>query len=66
MEPESEAMPLFSDLSPLETTMLSDVVEVGQLLNFVPEDGKTRHAFFILTRQGLRFECSSSCGIQVS
>ncbi|XP_044958937.1 uncharacterized protein LOC123410113 [Hordeum vulgare subsp. vulgare] len=32
--------------------------------NFVPEDVKMRHAFLILTRQGLRFECSSSCEIQ--
>lgn len=54
-----------SDLSPQESTLLRDVVEVGQLPNFVPEDGKTRYAFFILTRQGLRFECSSSCEIQV-
>uniref|UniRef100_A0A453A5L8 PH domain-containing protein n=1 Tax=Aegilops tauschii subsp. strangulata TaxID=200361 RepID=A0A453A5L8_AEGTS len=55
-----------TDLSPQESTLLRDVVEVGQLPNFVPEDGKTRYAFFILTRQGLRFECSSSCEIQVS
>ncbi|EMS63054.1 Nucleoside diphosphate kinase IV, chloroplastic/mitochondrial [Triticum urartu] len=54
-----------TDLSPQESTLLRDVVEVGQLPNFVPEDGKTRYAFFILTRQGLRFECSSSCEIQV-
>jgi nucleoside-diphosphate kinase len=46
--------------------MLRDVVDVGELPNFVPEDGKTRHAFYILTRAGLRFECSSSCEIQVS
>lgn len=54
-----------TDLSPLESTMLRDVVDVGELPNFVPEDGKTRHAFYILTRAGLRFECSSNCEIQV-
>lgn len=64
---DSEGMVLFSsDLSPLESTMLRDVVDVGELPNFVPEDGKTRHAFYILTRAGLRFECSSNCEIQVS
>uniref|UniRef100_A0ACD5YNL9 Uncharacterized protein n=1 Tax=Avena sativa TaxID=4498 RepID=A0ACD5YNL9_AVESA len=54
-----------TDLSPLESTMLCEVVDVGQLPSFVPEDGKTRHAFYILSRQGLRFECSSSCEVQV-
>uniref|UniRef100_A0A0D9WKL8 Nucleoside diphosphate kinase n=1 Tax=Leersia perrieri TaxID=77586 RepID=A0A0D9WKL8_9ORYZ len=54
-----------SDLSPQESTMLGDVVEVGHLPNFVPEDGKTRYALYIMTRQGLKFECSSMCEIQV-
>lgn len=54
-----------TDLSPQESTLLCDIVEVGRLPNFVPEDGKTRHAFYMLTRQGLRFECSSNCEIQV-
>jgi hypothetical protein len=54
-----------SDLSPQESTLLHDVVEVGQLPNFVPEDEKTRYAFYLLTRQGLKFECSSTSEIQV-
>ncbi|XP_020394462.1 uncharacterized protein [Zea mays] len=54
-----------TDLSPQESTLLCDVVEVGQLPDFVPEDEKTRYAFYLLTRQGLRFECSSTSEIQV-
>ncbi|KAG0519569.1 hypothetical protein BDA96_09G274800 [Sorghum bicolor] len=54
-----------TDLSPQESTLLCDVVEVGQLPNFVPEDEKTRYAFYLLTRQGLKFECSSTSEIQV-
>jgi hypothetical protein len=54
-----------SDLSPLESTLLLDIVEVGQLPNFVPEDEKTRYGFYLLTRQGLKFECSSTSEIQV-
>ncbi|WVZ99839.1 hypothetical protein U9M48_045080 [Paspalum notatum var. saurae] len=54
-----------TDLSPQESTLLSDVVEVGQLPNFVPEDEKTRYAFYMLTHQGLKFECSSTSEIQV-
>lgn len=40
-------------------------MEVGQLPNFVPEDEKTRYAFYIMTSQGLKFECSSMSEIQV-
>jgi hypothetical protein len=54
-----------SDLSPQESTLLLDIVEVGQLPNFVPEDEKTRYGFYLLTRQGLKFECSSTSEIQV-
>lgn len=54
-----------TDLSPQESTLLCDIVEAGQLPNFVPEDEKTRYAFYILTRQGLKFECSSISEIQV-
>ncbi|XP_062232356.1 uncharacterized protein LOC133929565 [Phragmites australis] len=54
-----------TDLSPQESTLLCDIVEVGQLPNFVPEDEKTRYAFYLLTRQGLKFECSSTSEIQV-
>nr|CAB3460520.1 unnamed protein product [Digitaria exilis] len=54
-----------TDLSPQESTLLRDIVEVGQLPNFVPEDEKTRYAFYMLTHQGLKFECSSTSKIQV-
>ncbi|TVU20083.1 hypothetical protein EJB05_36275 [Eragrostis curvula] len=54
-----------TDLSPQESTLLCDVVEVGQLPNFVPEDEKTRYGFYLLTRQGLKFECSSTSEIQI-
>ncbi|KAL6610642.1 hypothetical protein ACP70R_040611 [Stipagrostis hirtigluma subsp. patula] len=54
-----------TDLSPQESTLLSDIVEVGQLPDFVPEDEKTRYAFYLLTRQGLKFECCSTSEIQV-
>lgn len=54
-----------SDLSPQESTLLHDIVEVGHLPNFVPEDEKTRYAFYLLTHQGLKFECSSTSKIQV-
>ena len=45
---------------------LCDIVEVGRLPNFVPEDEKTRYAFYLLSRQGLKFECSSTSEIQVT
>jgi len=54
-----------TDLSPQESTLLCDIVEVGRLPNFVPEDEKTRYAFYLLSRQGLKFECSSTSEIQV-
>lgn len=54
-----------ADLSPQDSTLLSDVVEVGRLPCFTREDGEFRHNFYILTRQGLRYECSSVSKIQV-
>ncbi|KAF6173040.1 hypothetical protein GIB67_006416 [Kingdonia uniflora] len=54
-----------TDLSPQDSTLLSDVVEVGPLPNFLHEDDQTRYSFYILTRHGLRFECSSHSKIQV-
>ncbi|KAF7828144.1 Pleckstrin homology (PH) domain-containing protein [Senna tora] len=56
---------LTTDLSPQESTLLSDIIEVGKLPSFKREDGETRYAFYILTHQGLRYECSSSSKIQV-
>ncbi|XP_027911073.1 uncharacterized protein LOC114169888 [Vigna unguiculata] len=56
---------LCTDLSPHDSTLLSDVVEIDQLPSFKREDDETRHGFYILTRHGLRYECSSSSKIQV-
>lgn len=56
---------LSTDLSPHDSTLLSDIVEVNQLPSFKREDGEMRYAFRILTRHGLRYECSSSSKIQV-
>ncbi|MBA0730094.1 hypothetical protein Golax_022558 [Gossypium laxum] len=52
-------------LSPQDSTLLSDVVEVGSLPSFTREDEGTRYSFYILTRQGLRYECSHVSQIQV-
>lgn len=54
-----------SDLSPQDSTLLSDIVEIGPLPSFTRDDEGTRYAFYILTRQGLRYECSSVSEIQV-
>lgn len=48
-----------SDLSPQDTTMLVDIVDVGPLPSFLQEDGQRRYVFYILNAHGLRFECSS-------
>ncbi|EOY25037.1 Pleckstrin domain-containing protein isoform 6, partial [Theobroma cacao] len=57
---------LFStDLSPQDSTLLSDIVEVGSLPSFTREDEGTQYSFYILTRQGLRYECSHVSKIQV-
>ncbi|KAK8959364.1 hypothetical protein KSP40_PGU018040 [Platanthera guangdongensis] len=54
-----------TDLSPMGTTMLVDIVDVGPLPCFLKEDGQRRYALYILTTHGLRFECSSLSKIQV-
>ncbi|WJX54822.1 nucleoside-diphosphate kinase [Trifolium repens] len=56
---------LCTDLSPQDSTLLSDIVEVNHLPSFKREDSDMRYAFCILTRHGLRYECSSSSKIQV-
>ncbi|PON45210.1 Rho GTPase activating protein [Parasponia andersonii] len=56
---------LSTDLSPQDSTLLSDVVEIGSLPSFVREGEGTVYAFYILTHQGLRIECSSISKIQV-
>ncbi|XVE64681.1 hypothetical protein DITRI_Ditri07aG0120500 [Diplodiscus trichospermus] len=56
---------LSTDLSPQDSTLLSDVVEVGSLPSFTREDEGTQYSFYILTHQGLRYECSHVSKIQV-
>ncbi|KAH9606141.1 hypothetical protein KSS87_006877 [Heliosperma pusillum] len=54
-----------TDLSPLDSTLLSDVIEVDQLPSLVRENEDIWHCFYIVTRHGLRIECSSVSQIQV-
>ncbi|KAG6782889.1 hypothetical protein POTOM_012314 [Populus tomentosa] len=56
---------LSTDLSPQDSTLLSDIVEVGSLPSLTRESDQTWHSFYILTRQGLRYECSSISEVQV-
>nr|XP_043630444.1 uncharacterized protein LOC122601772 [Erigeron canadensis] len=53
------------DISSQDSTLLSDVVEVGRMPCVIQEEGETRHYFYIVTRQGLRYECSSASKLQV-
>lgn len=53
------------DLSPLDSTVLSDIIEVGELPSFVREDEQIWHCFYIVTRLGLRIECLNVSRIQV-
>ncbi|KAJ4953301.1 hypothetical protein NE237_030133 [Protea cynaroides] len=57
---------LSTDLSPQDSSLLSDIVEVGPLPSFVQEDEQTRYSFYILTCHGLRYECSNLSEIQVN
>ncbi|GAB2222144.1 hypothetical protein Drorol1_Dr00013346 [Drosera rotundifolia] len=54
-----------TDLSPQDSTLLADIVEVGALPDLVREDEEIRYCFYILTRFGLRYECSSISKVQV-
>uniref|UniRef100_A0A1J3K2P9 PH domain-containing protein n=2 Tax=Noccaea caerulescens TaxID=107243 RepID=A0A1J3K2P9_NOCCA len=56
---------LSTDLSPQDSTLVADIVEVGSLPSYTREFDETHHCFYILTRQGLRFECSSTSKTQV-
>ncbi|CAN0840321.1 hypothetical protein LINGRAHAP2_LOCUS2796, partial [Linum grandiflorum] len=56
---------LSTDLSPQDSTLLSDVVEVGSLPDSIREHDGIQYAFCVLTRQGLRYECSSASKVQV-
>ncbi|XP_071706581.1 uncharacterized protein [Rutidosis leptorrhynchoides] len=51
--------------SPQDSTLLSDIVEVGPMSCDTKEDGETLHCFYILTRYGLKYECSCTSKIQV-
>ncbi|XP_024996205.1 uncharacterized protein LOC112529255 [Cynara cardunculus var. scolymus] len=54
-----------TDISPQDSTLLSDVVEVGRMPCLTQEEGQTRYSFYIVTRHGLRYECSSASKLQV-
>ncbi|KAL1222579.1 hypothetical protein V5N11_018947 [Cardamine amara subsp. amara] len=56
---------LSTDLSPQDSTMLADIVEVDSLPSYTRESDEVHHCFYILTSQGLRFECSSTSKTQV-
>lgn len=52
-------------MSPQDSALLSDIVEVGSLPCIVRESEEIWHCFYIVTRYGLRIECSSGSEIQV-
>uniref|UniRef100_A0A6M2FB45 PH domain-containing protein n=1 Tax=Populus davidiana TaxID=266767 RepID=A0A6M2FB45_9ROSI len=56
---------LSTDFSPQDSTLLADIVEVGSLPSFTREHDETWYSAYILTRQGLRYECSSVSEVQV-
>lgn len=57
---------LWSDISPQDSALLADIVEVDSLPSITREDeGDVRYAFYVSTRHGLRYECSSISKIQV-
>ncbi|KAG6781179.1 hypothetical protein POTOM_014068 [Populus tomentosa] len=56
---------LSTDLSPQDSTLLSDIVEVGSLPSHTRESDQTWHSLYILTHQGLRYECSSISEVQI-
>ncbi|XP_010538829.1 PREDICTED: uncharacterized protein LOC104813042 isoform X2 [Tarenaya hassleriana] len=56
---------LSTDLSPQDSTLLADITEIGSLPMFKRVSDEVYHCFYILTRQGLRFECSGSSKTQV-
>lgn len=56
---------MFPDLSPQDSTLLSDVVEVGTLPCLIRDNEDKRYCFYISTRYGLKYECSSISKIKV-
>lgn len=56
---------LCTDISPQDSTLLSDIVEVERLPCFTREGDDIHYAFYILTRHGFRYECSSNSMMQV-
>ncbi|KAI3977082.1 hypothetical protein MKX01_004057 [Papaver californicum] len=55
----------FTDFSPQDSTPLSDIIEIDPFPSFIREDEQTKYPFYILTRQGLHFECLGLSQIQV-
>lgn len=56
---------MLADLSPQDSTLLSDVVEVGTLPCLIRENEEKRYCFYISTCYGLKYECSSISKIKV-
>ncbi|CAM8941092.1 unnamed protein product [Rhodiola kirilowii] len=54
-----------TDLSPVDSSLLSDIDGVGPLPSIQKYDESKRYAFYISTRHGLRYECSSESEVQV-
>ncbi|EPS63652.1 hypothetical protein M569_11132, partial [Genlisea aurea] len=55
-----------TDLSPQDSTALSDVTQVGLLPSSkTHQDDETLYCFFILMRTGLRYECSCTSKLQI-
>ncbi|EPS74074.1 hypothetical protein M569_00682 [Genlisea aurea] len=55
-----------TDLSPRDYTVLSEAIQVGPLPSLTRhEDGETLYCFYILTKAGLRYECSSTSKMQI-
>ncbi|GKB35915.1 nucleoside diphosphate kinase III, chloroplastic/mitochondrial [Tanacetum coccineum] len=56
---------IYQHISPQDSTLLSDVVEVGRMPCLSQEGEEIRYCFYIVTRSGLRYECSSASKLQM-
>uniref|UniRef100_A0A7N0RBE9 Uncharacterized protein n=1 Tax=Kalanchoe fedtschenkoi TaxID=63787 RepID=A0A7N0RBE9_KALFE len=54
-----------TDLSPQDSCLLSDIDGIGPLPSIEKNGEEIRHAFYMSTHHGLRYECSSESKIQV-
>ncbi|XP_078429141.1 uncharacterized protein LOC144701255 [Wolffia australiana] len=54
-----------TDMSPQDSIMFSDIVEVGNLPSFSRGDEDIFHGFFILTSRGSRSECANPSKVVV-